>query len=58
MQAYMHYSDGARWIRIIDENGSEWDEPIQGWSLVLDLIRGGANWRHDDGREYRDGLND
>ncbi len=50
--AYMYYDDGRRWLRVQDETGLEWDEPISGWTIVLDLIRGGPVWfEHKDGRK-------
>jgi hypothetical protein len=54
MNALMHDDDGKRWLRMIAADGTEWDEPITGWTLLLDLIRGLRSWRHDDGRTARD----
>ena len=52
--AYAHEEDGQKWLRITPEDGRAWDEPIAGWSLVLDLYRGTARWKHTDGRIYDD----
>jgi len=46
MSAYRHWNDGRQWIRIIDENGNEWDEPISGWTEILNLTDGSAQYRH------------
>lgn len=55
--AYMHYDDGCRWLRIQDDDGQEWEEPITGWSLIFDLCRGGAAWfEHKDGRKFVEGV--
>ena len=46
--------DGEKWIHITDhDNGKDWQEPIDGWSYVLDLIRGESPlFRHKNGRRY------
>lgn len=46
--AFRHWEDGKQWLRIIEENGNEYDEPIAGWIEVWDLIRGGMVYRHDN----------
>jgi hypothetical protein len=50
MKAYHHTEDGQKWLRIITQD-EEWDEPISGWELVLDMRDGKAYYRHKDGRE-------
>lgn len=50
MKAYRHTEDGQKWLRIITQD-EEWDEPISGWELVLDMRDGKAYYRHKDGRE-------
>lgn len=49
MKAYFHTEDGQKWLRIITQ-GEEWDEPLFGWELVLDMHNGKAYYRHKDGR--------
>ena len=50
MKAYHHTEDGQKWLRIITQD-EEWDEPILGWELVLDMCNGKAYYRHKDGRK-------
>jgi hypothetical protein len=52
MKAFNHYDGEDHLLRIIDDNGDEWDEAITGWDLILDLTTGRSFWRHRyDGRE-------
>lgn len=52
MKAYHHTEDGQKWLRIITQD-EEWDEPIFGWELVLDMRNGKAYYRHEDGRKVK-----
>lgn len=51
MKAYHYTDEGKTWLRIDDE-GYGYEEPIAGWSLVLDLTDGKSYYRHTDGREF------
>jgi hypothetical protein len=46
--------EDARALFITGDKGYEWEEPIAGWCLVLDLIHGGRYWQHTDGRRLAD----
>jgi hypothetical protein len=55
MKAYKHWEDGKQWLRVIDTKiGHEWDEPITGWVLSINLINGETLWKHADGRVYHE----
>lgn len=53
LKAFHHDDDGERWLRLVDASGNEWDEPISGWQLILDLLNSArpSYYRHTDGRE-------
>lgn len=51
MKAYRHWEDGKQWLRIIEDDGNEYDEQITGWSEILDFSDGKTIYRHKDGRE-------
>lgn len=53
MTAYNIWEDGKQWLRVVDEQGFEHEEPMTGWSIVHNLTNGVCTWRHNDGREYR-----
>ena len=48
--AYHHDQDGKRWFRIVTDTGYDFDEPIAGWSMVMDLEQGRLYYVHKDGR--------
>lgn len=50
MKAYHHIEDGQTWLRIVTDT-DEWDEPIQGWSIVIALDTGLLFYRHVDGKQ-------
>lgn len=51
MKAYHHTEDGQVWLRIFNDY-AEWDEPIKGWEIVCDLVRGTHYYRNkENGRE-------
>lgn len=52
-RAYHHIEDGKTWLRITSDNGLDWDEPISGWILTLDLTDGKSYYTHTDGRKYQ-----
>lgn len=48
--AHMFEDEGQRYLYLETEQ-DVWEEPIKGWTLVLDFVQGGiAVWRNDDGR--------
>lgn len=52
MKAFIHYEGEGHFLRIIDDDGDEWDEGLADWDLILELSTGRAFWRHRrDGRE-------
>jgi hypothetical protein len=54
MTGHLIQEDGCRWLRIVPPDGFEWDEPVEGWHLVIHLFEGHAQWKHSDGRTIRD----
>lgn len=51
MKAY-HYSDmEGNWLRVLKEDGHDWEEPLSGWNLILDTTNGKSYYRHSDGRQ-------
>ncbi len=55
IKAYQHFDDGQKWLRIVDcLSNTEWDEPIRGWQLSINLTTGETLWKHLDGRIYND----
>jgi hypothetical protein len=54
MKVCKHFEDGETWARIEDDSGNVWDEPINGWSMVISLIDGSTEWKHVDGRIGKD----
>lgn len=50
--AYHHVDEGRTWLRVEPESGYAWDEPMDGWVLILDICAGRGYYRHTDGREY------
>lgn len=51
MKAY-HYSEGDKvWLRVIKDDGYDWEEEITGWAIVLDTTDGKSYYRHRDGRQ-------
>lgn len=54
MKAFSHYDGEEQLLRIIDDNGDEWDEDLADWVLTLELKTGRLFWRHRrDGRKIR-----
>lgn len=54
-KAYQHFDDGFKWLRVVNtETGQEWDEPIKGWSLSINLMTGETLWTHENGTQYAD----
>ena len=53
MQAYIHFDDGIKWVRVIEGN-TEWDEPIAGWVLQVMLCHGYNNLISPKGKVYRE----
>jgi hypothetical protein len=51
---YRHYEDGKQWLRLVDNLGNEFDEPISGWTEVINLLDGTTQFRHTDGRELKE----
>jgi hypothetical protein len=51
MKAYRHWEDGKQWLRIIDNDGNEWDEPIEGWCEVWNLCTGVLTYKNSNGLE-------
>jgi len=52
VKAFSYYDGKERLLRIVDDNGDEWDEDLSGWDLILDLTTDRSYWRHRrDGRE-------
>lgn len=47
-RAYRHWEDGKQWLRILPEDGMEYDEPIEGWVEVLDLTTGKLFYRKNE----------
>lgn len=45
MKAYRHWQDGKQWLRIIPDNGMEYDEPISGWVEILNLTNGNISYK-------------
>ena len=50
MTAFRQWEDGKQWLRIIDDNGNEYQEPIAGWTEILNLTNGELHYRHIDDR--------
>lgn len=50
MTAFRQWEDGKQWLRIIDDNGNEYQEPITGWAEIINLTNGELHYRHIDGR--------
>ena len=47
---YRHWDDGKQWLRLTDDAGNQWDEPITGFTEVWNLTTGAMSYRHTDGR--------
>lgn len=51
MKAY-HYTEGNEtFLRVLKDDGYDWEESISGWNLILDTITGKSYYRHRDGRQ-------
>lgn len=52
-KAYIHYDDGEKWVRVIEDQ-EEWDEPITGWELQVMLCHGYNNLISPSGKVYQE----
>ncbi len=63
MKAFHLVDEGQTWLQICPDDGRDWQEPILGWELIIELDRakpdhvglgvsypGKTYYRHKDGR--------
>lgn len=52
--AYKFINDENKPALMVSDGADVWEEPIDGWTLVLDLRTGRSYWEHKNGQRFED----